>query len=58
MAKDADKILNAIDIDELLIDPDHYLLELGSAFMDEHAKEIKKGFDKGQDFANSIMKKS
>ena len=58
MAKDADKILEAIDLDELLLDPESYLLELGSSFLDEHSEEIKKGFEEGKKFANKIMEKS
>ena len=36
MENDADKILEVIDIDELLKNPSLYLQELGRAFLDEH----------------------
>ena len=55
MVKDADKILDAIDLDELLKNPEPYLQELGKAFLDEHSKEIKKGFEVGKKFANSVL---
>tara|TARA_R100000995_G_scaffold81242_1_gene53870 strand:- start:154 stop:330 length:177 start_codon:yes stop_codon:yes gene_type:complete len=58
MAKDADKILDAIDLDELMKNPEVYLVELGKAFMDKHSKDIEKGFNEGKDFANEVLKKS
>lgn len=58
MSKDADKILKAINIDELLANPESYLNSLGKAFLDEHEKEIKSGFEQGQKFAEEILKKS
>ena len=58
MAKDADQILKAIDLDELLKNPENYLQGLGKAFLDEHSTEIKKGFEEGKNFANEVMKKS
>ena len=58
MQKDADAILEVIDFDELLKNPEEYLKELGKAFLDEHSVEIKKGFDEGKKFANKVMEKS
>lgn len=58
MAKDSDKILEAINLDELLQNPELYLKALGKAFLDEHSSEIRKGFDEGKKFANEVMKRT
>lgn len=58
MAQDADKILEAIDIDDLLKNPEEYLTALGKAFLEEHSKEIKIGFETGEKFAEEVLKKS
>jgi len=58
MAQDADKILEAINIDELLKDPEKYLSALGKAFLEEHNKEIEVGFKTGEKFAEEVLKKS
>ena len=56
--QDADNILKAIDMDELLKDPESYLTALGEQFMKQHDKEIKQGFKEGKKFANKIIEKS
>lgn len=58
MAQDADKILEAINIDDLLKEPEKYLTALGKAFLDEHSKEIEVGFKTGEKFAEEVLKKS
>jgi len=58
VGQDADKILEAIDIDDLLKDPEAYLNALGQQFMQDHDKEIKQGFKEGKSFAKKIIKKS
>ena len=58
MAQDADKILEAINIDDLLKEPEKYLTALGKAFLDEHSKEIEAGFKTGEKFAEEVLKKS
>mgnify|MGYP003134691955 CR=1 FL=1 len=58
VGQDADKILDAIDIDDLLKDPETYLNALAQQFMQEHEKEIKQGFKEGKNFATKILKKS
>ena len=58
MAQDADKILEAIDIDDLIKNPESYLQALGKAFLDEHSKDIEYGFKQGEKFAEEILKKS
>ncbi len=54
----ADNILQAIDLDKLLEDPEGYLLALGSAFLDEHIDEIEKADKEGKKFAEKVLKKS
>lgn len=54
----ADNILQAIDLDKLLEDPEGYLLALGSAFLDEHIDEIQKADKEGKKFAEKVLKKS
>ncbi len=51
-------LLNAIDLDELLKDPEGYLLSLGDAFLNEHIDEIKKANEIGTKFANKIIRES
>ena len=52
---DADTILDAIDLDELLKDPEKYLLALGDAFLNEHIDEIEQASKEGKKFANKIL---
>ena len=55
MENDADKILEVIDIDELLKNPSLYLQELGRAFLDEHQQEIKVAFKEGIKYAEKVV---
>ncbi len=56
IGNDADTILEAIDLDELLKDPERYLNLLGKAFIDEHVDEIEKGFNEGKKYAEKVVK--
>ena len=56
--QDADKILEAINIDDLLKNPEAYLMALGEQFIKDHDKEIKQGFKEGKKFATKIIEKS
>ena len=53
----ADNILGAIDLDELLKDPEWYLLALGDSFLKEHMDEIEQASKEGKKFAEAILKK-
>jgi cell division protein ZapA (FtsZ GTPase activity inhibitor) len=53
--ENADNILNAINIDDLLKDPEGYLLSLGDAFINEHLKEIEKAKKEGKRYAEEIL---
>ncbi len=55
---DADKILEAIDLDDLLKDPEGYLMALSDAFLNEHLPEIEKASKEGEKFAKEILKRS
>jgi len=57
IGQDADKILEAIDIDEMLKDPDSYLNALSQQFLKDHNKEVKQGFKEGKKFATKIIEK-
>ena len=54
--RNADNILNVIDMDKLLEDPEGYLLSLGDAFLKEHIDEIEKASKEGKKFAKKILK--
>ena len=53
----ADNILDAIDLDELLKDPEGYLLTLGDSFLKEHMDEIEQASKEGKKFAEALLKK-
>ena len=53
----AENILAAIDLDELLKDPEGYLMALGTAFLDEHMDEVETAHKEGVKFADKILKK-
>jgi len=53
---DADLILDAIEMDLLLKDPEGYLMSLGEAFLDEHMDEIEQGAKAGQQLAKKMVK--
>jgi len=54
--ENADNILQAIDLDEFLKDPESYLLLLSDAFLKEHIDEIEKASKEGERFASEIIK--
>jgi len=54
--ENADNILQAIDIDEFLKDPEGYLLLLCDAFLKEHIDEIEQASEQGKKFAEKIIK--
>ena len=54
----AENILPAIDMSDLLKDPEGYLLALGDAFLKEHISEIEKAYTEGVKFAEKILDKS
>jgi len=56
--QNADNILDAIDMDDLLNDPEGYLLALGDAFLKEHIDEIQEADREGKKFAKKVLKKS
>lgn len=51
----ADNILNVIDIDDLLKDPEGYLLALGDAFIKDHLDEIQKAKEEGKRYATEVI---
>lgn len=53
--KNADNILNVINIDDLLKDPEGYLLALGDAFIKDHLDEIEQAKKEGQKYAESVL---
>ena len=55
---DSELILDAINIDDLLQDPEGYLIGLGEAFLNEHLDEIKQGAIEGKKFAENVLKRS
>jgi len=57
IGQDADKILEAVDIDGMLKDPESYLNALSQQFMQDHNKEIRQGFKEGKKFATKILEK-
>ena len=56
--ENADNILPSIDMDNLLKNPESYLLSLGLSFLNEHIDEIEKGAKQGKKFAEEVLKKS
>mgnify|MGYP003138955071 FL=1 len=58
IVSNADNILQAINIDDLLKSPESYLLSLSLSFLNEHTDEIEKAHKEGIKFAEKILKKS
>ena len=54
----AENILAAIDLDELLKDPEGYLMALGTAFLDEHMDEVETAHKEGVKFADKILRRT
>ena len=55
ITEDSEKILGVISLDELLKDPEGYLLSLGDAFLKEHIDEIDKASKLGKSFAKRVL---
>tara|TARA_R110000765_G_scaffold362237_1_gene452455 strand:- start:126 stop:356 length:231 start_codon:yes stop_codon:yes gene_type:complete len=55
--QNAESILPSIKINELMKDPQSYLLSLGLSFLNEHIDEIEKGAKEGEKFADKILRK-
>ena len=53
---DSEKILPSIDIDDLLKEPQKYLLKVSLQFLNNHIVEIKQGEEQGKRFAKQILK--
>tara|TARA_Y100001951_G_C11283561_1_gene267073 strand:+ start:64 stop:315 length:252 start_codon:yes stop_codon:yes gene_type:complete len=53
---DANLILDAIEIEQLLKDPEAYLMSLGEAFITEHLDEIESGARAGRKMAEQLVK--
>lgn len=47
---DADKLLKAIDLDELLKDPTMYLTQLGKVFMEVQSTKLDNAFEMGRKY--------
>ena len=58
IVKNAENILSVINLDELLKDPEGYLMALSDAFLEEHLPEIEKASREGEKFAKEILKRS
>ena len=56
--QNAESILPSIKINELMKDPESYLLSLGLSFLNEHIDEIEEGAKQGEKFAEKILEKS
>jgi len=56
--QNAESILPSIKINELMKDPESYLLSLGLSFLNEHMDEIEKGAKQGEKFAEKVLEKS
>ena len=56
--QNAESILPSIKINELMKDPESYLLSVGLSFLNEHVDEIEKGAKQGEKFAEKILEKS
>jgi len=53
---DADLILGQIDIEQLIDDPENYIMEFAEEFIHQHETEIKQGIQIGRKFAKQILK--
>ena len=51
-----ESLLQIIDIDELLKDPEGYFLELSDAFINRHIKKIEKAAELGTKHARQMIK--
>lgn len=55
LRNDTDRILNVIDLDDMLNDPSNYLELLGKAFMDKHQDKFIKAFNLGSKFGKAMQ---
>lgn len=55
VSENAEKILDVINLDELLKDPEGYMLLLGDAFLKEHIDEIEQASKVGKKFAKRVL---
>ena len=53
----SDNILKAINLEDLLKDPEGYLGALSNQFLEEHIDEIEKAHKEGVAFAKKVLKK-
>ena len=51
----SENILTVINLDELLKDPEGYMLTLGDTFLKEHIDEISKASKIGSKFAKKVL---
>lgn len=58
VSENAEKILSAVNLDELLKDPEGYMLLLGDAFLSEHIDEIEQASEVGKKFAKKVLNES
>jgi hypothetical protein len=52
--EDTEKILGAIDLDEVLNNPKEYLTMLGNVWMDKHSPTFKKAFELGREHGKEL----
>lgn len=52
---DTEKMLRAINIDELLSNPELYLTTLANLFLEKHQKVYKEAFDMGIDHGKKMV---
>ena len=52
--EDTEKILKAIDLDELLNNPKEYLTILGNVWMDKHSPTFNKAFKMGREHGKEL----
>jgi hypothetical protein len=57
VAEDSEKILEMIDIDKLIQNPEGVLQSVAILFLKDHLDEIKKGAKIGENFAKKILSK-
>ena len=57
VTENSELILEQIDLDKLLQDPEGYFMGLADAFLEEHIDEVQKAHKMGVTFANKILSK-
>ena len=56
--QDTDMILEAIDLDELMLDPESYLTELGNLFMERHSDDFIEALSLGRKHGSNMAERS